>query len=109
MESGIQTEARRRRVQRLKKYIILLLLLSSLVPIVMCVVLFVQAAGLNRSVRALTEQLGILQQQQAEMAEKFQNWEAGREETGDQGDHNSGEAYHPRACRSDEDAAICNC
>ena len=82
MESGIQTEARRRRVQRLKKYIILLLLLSSLVPIVMCVVLFVQAAGLNRSVRALTEQLGILQQQQAEMAEKFQNWEAGREETG---------------------------
>ena len=83
MESGIQTEARRRRVQRLKKYIILLLLLSSLVPIVMCVVLFVQAAGLNRSVRALTEQLGILQQQQTEMAEKFQNWEAGREETGD--------------------------
>ena len=83
MESGIQTEARRRRVQRLKKYIILLLLLSSLVPIVMCVVLFVQAAGLIRSVRALTEQLGILQQQQAEMAEKFQNWEAGREETGD--------------------------
>ena len=83
MESGIQTEARRRRVQRLKKYIILLLLLSSLVPIVMCVVLFVQAAGLNRSVRALTEQLGILQQQQVEMAEKFQNWEAGREETGD--------------------------
>ena len=24
--------------------------------------------------------------------------EAGREEAGDQGDHNSGEAYHPRAC-----------
>ncbi len=83
MESGIQTEARRRRVQWLKKYIIMLLLLSSLVPIVMCVVLFVQAAELNRSVRALTEQLGILQQQQAEMAEKFQNWEAGREEAGD--------------------------
>lgn len=62
-EDSMQTAARRRRVQRLKKCIILTLMISIAVPIILCVVLVFQVSELSRRTEQLSIQLGELQAQ----------------------------------------------
>lgn len=82
---------RRKRVERLKKIIILLLLVSIMIPIVCCVVLFVQVHNLNRRMGAMEAQMGQLAQLTQEQQEFLQEWldSAG---TTVQGDANQGQA-----------------
>lgn len=71
------SEERRRRVQRLKKTIILLLITSILIPIVMCIILFIRMSGMQKQIDELqemvelkkTEQLAALPQVDAQQPE----------------------------------------
>lgn len=62
---------RRKRVQRLKKMIILLLITSILLPIILCIILFVRMQGMQEQINALqeivaakrTEQLATISQE----------------------------------------------
>lgn len=49
------TDERRRRIQRLKKLILLLLISSILLPIVLCIILFIRMQGLQEQMEALQE------------------------------------------------------
>lgn len=56
MAENVRTDAaRRKRVQRLKKTIILLLIASILIPMIMCIVLFVRVNSLEKQIGSLTE------------------------------------------------------
>lgn len=49
------TDERRRRVQRLKKMILLLLITSMILPIVLCIILFIRMQGMQEQIEALKE------------------------------------------------------
>lgn len=71
-DSNRSPEARRKRVQRLKKIIILVLIISILIPIVCCIILFGKVNSLNRTLRSLNgqlEQLTDLLEAQSSMAD----------------------------------------
>lgn len=56
-DSNRSPEARRKRVQRLKKIIILVLIISILIPIVCCIILFGKVHSLNQTLQSLNGQL----------------------------------------------------
>ncbi len=76
-ESNRSPEARRKRVQRLKKMIVLLLIISIAIPIICCVILFGKVHRLNKTLQSLEEQL----QQVTELLEAQQMSEVVSEST----------------------------
>ncbi len=65
-------EARRRRVQRLKKYIILTLMLAVVIPIVLCIVLLVRVQSLNKTIDTLSSQVETLTWTVVEQRQKLE-------------------------------------
>ncbi len=61
------TAERRRRVQRLKKMILLLLITSIILPIVLCIILFIRMQGMQEQIEALKEL--VIQRNSEEMME----------------------------------------
>lgn len=61
------TDERRRRVQRLKKMILLLLITSIILPIVLCIILFIRMQGMQEQIEALKEL--VIQRNSEEMME----------------------------------------
>lgn len=76
-------EARRRRVQRLKKIIILFLLVLISIPIVCCIVLFVQVHNLNGRLDSLERQMEELTQITTEQKLQIQEWLDGTQTLGE--------------------------
>ncbi len=67
------TDDRRRRVQKLKRIIILLLIVSILLPIVLCVILFVRMQSLQKQIEELHEL--VLQRDTQQIVEVNGEWQ----------------------------------
>ena len=68
-EKAVQTTARRKRVQRLKRLIVFSLITAILTPTVLSVVLFVRLHGLEKQVAHLERMVADMQKQQSENAD----------------------------------------
>ena len=64
-EKAVQTAARRKRVQRLKRLIVFSLITAILTPTVLCVVLFVRLHGLEKQTARLERMVADMQKQQS--------------------------------------------
>lgn len=62
--SGNISDERRRRIQRLKKTIILLLITSILIPIVLCIILFIRMSGMQKQIDELQEMVELKKMEQ---------------------------------------------
>lgn len=84
-------EARRKRVQRLKKIIILFLMISIAIPIICCIVLFGQVYSLNKRLDSMEIQLETIMQKLSEQQQQLEAWQEVSRTTG-QGEANRGQA-----------------
>lgn len=85
------SDARRRRVQRLKKMIILFLMVSIAIPIICCIVLFGQVYGLNKRLDSMELQLETMMQSLLEQQQQLEAWQAAAQSDG-QGEAVKGQA-----------------
>lgn len=70
--SGQIVDERRKRIQRLKKIIILFLISAILLPIVLCIILFVRMQGMQKQIEELQQMVSTMQVEQT-VSEAWQN------------------------------------